>query len=1527
METNLDLTTVLPLTNGALDLAAGSVPGVLLSDQISRLTNGFPLHIRDAVRTVEDNAVCIRGKAALLHLPSLPILLKAQPVDDEWEVTTIFTMDGSGDDSTLSLASLCQQLGVANPPALDIEEVTFVSDKTGDFSLAATMAKAPGWSLDLGPVPLTLADVELTFVKPKGGSASSAFTGSLDLGDALTLHMESDTDGALSLEAPLPTVKLSQLLRKFTSQSGLLPNAFDPTFEDGLVLIQRDSNNLVFRFATVMSTLGTVVFEAKRVDSAWGAVAGISLGARKVSDLPGLSSLKNFEKVFQLQDLVLVVSSLDDEDFVFPNLTLFDSPALSAGGLKLAAAGGILKGLNIYAKWQLDTSNKDQKLLRTFLGLQPSIAVVLQVGANPTQNSRLYVAYRTTIKGMELDCQFGGQLNAGKVSLFLTGELRVNIQGQPVRFNTTMLFVPNGAFLSGSMIGTVELPFLHLKLSNLGLAIGINAAAIPSVGFTATLSVDSFQSSLAVFLDSTDPSKSMLAGSVSDLTLHDVVTVFAQTSVPPELGEVLEQVGIEGTSDVFLASSVATALDNRELDTVAAALSAVSISMPSTPEQALLVEGEKGRSWFLTNMTTMLHYELVKQADTIRVRLNPQLYFAPQTTKIGALEFQQAFYINGKLKIFAFEAMVKIMVMPSKGIAVEGHMSPIIIGNANLFSILADSDPAKGPRISLATFSEAAPASALVPTAPPVATPTTPTPTPATAKSAPAPAPSIPYSPQTAAQAQGAAKSGALAYAAAAGAAQTPAGIPPSMGPGVPPAQPMPNVPMPNGSVPGMPYGGPNMPYGPAGMPYNGPGAPYGMSGPQPGAYGAPNMPYGSPGIPYGAPGQQYGNPTMPYGGAPGMPYSAPGMPYGTPGMSYGGAAGIPYSGAPIMPAPGMPYGGPGMPGAPYSTPGMPYGGPNMPYGPPNMPYGSSNAPSPYGNPTMPYGAPNAPYGGPVVPAPVAPVPVVQAPTLPVPTTPQPQGQKPHFTLDGRITLLGMQRGVSINVDSSGAVFSLTGGIAPGITANLRGQFTSQASMGVGGSLEVGLGSIDLGVLGSVNISTGVQGSLELGADKSHVWANFKGGVQFGGQSLTLPTVSLDVKTSSLLELPKKLLELVKAALQDIFKDAEKWAKYVMQSVVTGVRDIGAVLHQWYRQTAEQMAKTLKEAGYMIIDVTRTLQTYFNRGVQGTLLVLKSTGYAIDQIGNSVRQYYGLTAGGVASALQMGNYAVAEVGNYLKTGFGLSTSGIASALREGRYALNEVGAYMQTGFKLGASGVAEALKGGGYAVKEVGSYVQKGFNLAADALTSTLKDARFAAVEVASALQVAYGTVATHASALLKGVGYSAGEVGGALKGAYAQSEQQAAVVLRGVGYTADQVGSGLKSAYGSTAGGVAVALKGAGYAVNEVGGALKSAYGSTAGGVAVALKGAGYAVNEVGNFVKNGFGLGANDLRTALAGANFATDQVNGFFNSLGGSFADNAKNAVNTVAKGATNAANTVASGVTNVANHTGNFFSSLR
>lgn len=262
---------------------------------------------------------------------------------------------------------------------------------------------------------------------------------------------------------------------------------------------------------------------------------------------------------------------------------------------------------------------------------------------------------------------------------------------------------------SGSMINKVPIHFemdhIRLQLANLGLVIGIDGEGIPSFGFCATIDIDRFNAAVALFIDSTDPAKSMFAAAVSDLSLLDVVEVLAnQTNLPAPIKETLDVFGLKPLSSFSLPATIAHALDHRDLTTIAKAFNDHSHTIAASSDQVLLDVNTPGQLWYLTDLKTMNHYVIKCANNAVTVSYEPQLYVAPQATAIGAINFPQGYRVLGEIDLLLLRAAIDIEIKGLIGISADVYVEPIIIVNKDFLSITGVGGPG-GPYVSLATYS------------------------------------------------------------------------------------------------------------------------------------------------------------------------------------------------------------------------------------------------------------------------------------------------------------------------------------------------------------------------------------------------------------------------------------------------------------------------------------------------------------------------------------------------------------------------------------------------------------------------------------------------------------------------------------------------------------------------------------------------------------------------------------------------------------------------------------------------------
>jgi hypothetical protein len=560
-----------------------------------------------------------------------------------------------------------------------------------------------------GGSPLDIADgVKTALADGFTVAGTASFMGNDDAKITITVQK----NGNFTLLAQLAEAQLSHLLG--AAPQFRLVSGFEVPMSTTSVLIKRSGDSLGLNAAAVVDRMGQIVLVAEH-DTQWEIAVGFPLEIDTIAALPGLhgSRLAAFDNFVGLSDLMMVISSRDNAQFDFPELSSFQTPALGRSKLVLPkqTTGKLVEGLNVYARLSTTRGGGFQSIAK-FLGLKldGSIGVTLAVSLpDPATSSKLFLSLTEEIKrGVNLTGEMGFVLAGGDVGVFLTGEVVAPIQGQPVQFDVTVLAVENGVLFSGSMINRVPIHFdidhVRFHLADLGLVIGIDGEGVPSLGFCAIIDIDRFNAAVALFIDSTDPAKSMFAAAVSDLSLLDVVEVLAnQTNLPVPLKETLDVFGLKPLGSFALPATIAHALDHRDLPTIAKAFSDHGHTIPTASDQVLLDVNTPGQLWYLTDLKVMNHYVIKLTNNAVMVSYEPQLYVAPQATTIGAINFPPGYKVLGEIDLLLLRAAIDIEIKGLSGIYADVYVEPIIIHNKDFFAITGAGGMG-GPYVSLATY-------------------------------------------------------------------------------------------------------------------------------------------------------------------------------------------------------------------------------------------------------------------------------------------------------------------------------------------------------------------------------------------------------------------------------------------------------------------------------------------------------------------------------------------------------------------------------------------------------------------------------------------------------------------------------------------------------------------------------------------------------------------------------------------------------------------------------------------------------
>jgi hypothetical protein len=577
----------------------------------------------------------------------------------------------------------------------------------GKSTYSLTAGFSTDWSLDIGDFGLSIAGASIALADT-AGTPSGTVTGTLLLDKTNSFAVTYGVPGGFKLVAQVPSISLSTLVGDLCKAIGTPPPSFDFSFVDSTILITEDGGNFTFQFGTQLDSYGSAALVVQNANG-WAFAFGLLLDTTKLGALPGLGLLSAFDSIFGLEEIAVIFGTLSGSGFTFPALADFDNPNIKAPAISTPAWNGTLApGLSIYA--MLDPQNSEAfGWLCKLVDFSGQVAAEVTIPEDPTGTQLALTISGQINSNMTMSGAFIAKLVGGQPVLSLQGTIPTTIASQSVTFTIAVSFEANGVFVSGNTGAGDTISFCGIDLQNLAIELGVDAEGIPSIGVAGTIMVGTFDSSIAIFFNSATPSQSMFAGSISDVTLDEVlgpIVGLAAGSVPPEVTNLLKQFSLQGTQTVSVPASLSTALDARDATPVIAAFATAGITLDANPANISILGGASG-AWAVTDLSTLFHYHLTPAGATITVEKEAQVKVVPQATQLGTLPPVQAGYaLSGELSVFGLYGLLDVNFEPSVGLSVEANMSPIQLLNGSLLTITADGDTSKGPYLSLSSYTQ-----------------------------------------------------------------------------------------------------------------------------------------------------------------------------------------------------------------------------------------------------------------------------------------------------------------------------------------------------------------------------------------------------------------------------------------------------------------------------------------------------------------------------------------------------------------------------------------------------------------------------------------------------------------------------------------------------------------------------------------------------------------------------------------------------------------------------------------------------
>jgi hypothetical protein len=204
--------------------------------------------------------------------------------------------------------------------------------------------------------------------------------------------------------------------------------------------------------------------------------------------------------------------------------------------------------------------------------------------------------------------------------------------------------------------------------------------------------------------------------------------------------------------------------------------------------------------------------------------------------------------------------------------------------------------------------------------------------------------------------------------------------------------------------------------------------------------------------------------------------------------------------------------------------------------------------------------------------------PRVSVATFTQPNQTDEQLRPPHIYINGLVQILGLSRAVYVRLTTKGFEFDLNGWLIPLVYLDAHGSIGGPSYLKVGGAVQVGIDTINLGPLGKISLDSYAQGALDIQVAESGASASVEAHFRFAGQGFDLPKQELDITTEALKELPETLYKAIKDFLWQLLQDAAKWAEYVAKGLIKGVEDSVKVLQEYFHKSLEEARKVWDEA-------------------------------------------------------------------------------------------------------------------------------------------------------------------------------------------------------------------------------------------------------------------------------------------------------------------------------------------------------------
>lgn len=663
----------------------------------------------------------ISGNVQLLN--TLRFFLKAEKTEDDWLFSGELV---DGEVSFTRMAEYLLQTKLPAMPNLALNELSLknVSAKHGSFEFKAGMAP---WALEVGIFTVAINGLEVTVDRNQAGKLSGKVAGSANLLGMTDIGMSYELPANnIKVAAKLPDLDLRKIVESLVGNLPI-PEDINIKFTQSAIFFEKDGGNYLFALGTVVNNWGTIMVQVKKdVQDGWGLLAGIAL--RKGWKLSDLNSAFSAFDNFVFQEMGLVFSTMRSRNLKFPSVKDFPGFPEPGTGIDFPKEiDRVVKGITFFSKVTVEGNPAFDELKQFFPLGEASLEVQVMASYDPMQ-LRLRAALKGPFNPLGPLAPFsieragvdfiGGQ---GGVAAGVEMDFSLGLQDQFSRdfFGTDRLKFGGNVYVRARAIdgsGYISSPLKDLfgikglSVGRSAMLIGCTYEGVPFMGVFGEVAYEKFAGMLAVYINPENPARSAVVGSMSPLSLNNIVEAFAMEPAPKPMQAVLKQVNLRGavtfdlakTSDPELLKDLNATTPSKKLRD--GFRNNGKISLTPGDDQIVITRQKENALWFLTDRDKQNVYRIEHTKGKLIAELNPQLYIAPQQTTIGPYEFQEGLRLSGSLQLFGLKSTSKVNFNKSKGLAVRSEIAPINLLNGVLK--FNGGSPTKPAVLSISTYEQ-----------------------------------------------------------------------------------------------------------------------------------------------------------------------------------------------------------------------------------------------------------------------------------------------------------------------------------------------------------------------------------------------------------------------------------------------------------------------------------------------------------------------------------------------------------------------------------------------------------------------------------------------------------------------------------------------------------------------------------------------------------------------------------------------------------------------------------------------------